>query len=391
FNKPVKSAKWASSDKKIAAVSQKGVVKGVAKGSAVVAAKVGKKVYKCKVSVESPKISLSKATVKAGKTFTLKLNGTKRTPKWYTSDKKIATVGANGVVKTLRPGTVNVFTRLGGKNFVCKLTVTKADSGTLKSLKYKMVTKKFDYKTSSGILFYTNEITYPYFLGSSQVDKKFNLYYSKKVKQYSKADINELEKQYGYENGYNNYMLSCLPFYQKTYAEVKYNKNGYISILEAVTDWAGGAHPYTSYNGMTFRISDGKLMKYDDIVRGTDYEKSLLAIMTVKKENLSEGYGIYENDEWIEYTPFVLTNKGLVFYYYMGGSVSGLPLTMPYSSSTTPIINAKKSTDILSKEIEKINNSRIDLAQYLNCDIDVAAKKIGGLKKINDEFGYVEY
>lgn len=134
FNKSVKSAKWASSDKKIAAVSQKGVVKGIKKGSAVVSAKVGKKVYKCKVAVESPKISLSNATVKAGKTFTLKLNGTKRTPKWYTSDKKIATVGANGVVKTLKPGTVNVFARLGGKNYVCKLTVTKAEN--------KLLTKK---------------------------------------------------------------------------------------------------------------------------------------------------------------------------------------------------------------------------------------------------------
>ncbi len=131
FNKTVKKAVWVSSDKKVVTVSKTGVVNGIKKGSAIVAAKVGKKTYKCKVAVEAPKLSLSKKNVKAGTSFSLKLNGTKRTPKWYTSDKKIATVSAKGVVKTLKAGKVNITAKLGGKGYVCKVTVTKAESKKL--------------------------------------------------------------------------------------------------------------------------------------------------------------------------------------------------------------------------------------------------------------------
>ncbi len=85
--------------------------------------KIGKKKYKCKVTVETPKLSSTKKTVTAGTSFALKLNGTKRTVKWYTSNKKIATVSSKGVVKTLRAGSVKITAKLGGKSYVCRLTV----------------------------------------------------------------------------------------------------------------------------------------------------------------------------------------------------------------------------------------------------------------------------
>ena len=44
-----KAPKWSSSNKKVASVSKKGVVKAKKKGSATITAKVGKKTYKCKV------------------------------------------------------------------------------------------------------------------------------------------------------------------------------------------------------------------------------------------------------------------------------------------------------------------------------------------------------
>lgn len=123
-----KTPAWSSSDKKIASVSKKGVVKGLKKGSATIQAKLGKKTYKCRVTVEEPKISLTKKTVKAGTSFALKLNGTKRTASWYTSDKKIASVNKNGVVKALRAGKARITAKLGGKSYVCAVTVTKAEN-----------------------------------------------------------------------------------------------------------------------------------------------------------------------------------------------------------------------------------------------------------------------
>ena len=118
-----KTPKWSSSNKKIVSVTKKGVVKGLKKGTATITAKIGKKTYKCKVTVEAPKLSSTKKTVTAGTSFALKLNGTKRTVKWYTSNKKIATVSSKGVVKTLRAGSVKITAKLGGKSYVCRLTV----------------------------------------------------------------------------------------------------------------------------------------------------------------------------------------------------------------------------------------------------------------------------
>lgn len=50
-----KKIKWSSKNKKIATVSQKGIVKGKREGKTTIIAKVGKKKYKCKVIVKDPK------------------------------------------------------------------------------------------------------------------------------------------------------------------------------------------------------------------------------------------------------------------------------------------------------------------------------------------------
>lgn len=140
-----KTPAWSSSDKKIASVSKKGVFKGLKKGSATIQAKLGKKTYKCRVTVEEPKISLTKKTVKAGTSFALKLNGTKRTASWYTSDKKIASVNKNGVVKALRAGKARITAKLGGKSYVCAVTVTKAENKLSKKEIVKILTNANDW------------------------------------------------------------------------------------------------------------------------------------------------------------------------------------------------------------------------------------------------------
>ncbi|MDO4379387.1 MAG: Ig-like domain-containing protein [Clostridia bacterium] len=117
---------WKTSDKKIVAVGKSGTVKGISKGTATVTATLGKSVFKCKITVEAPKISIEKISVGIGRSFTLKLNGTARTPKWQSSDKKIATVDKNGVVKPLSKGNVLISAVLGGKKYSCKVTVTRA-------------------------------------------------------------------------------------------------------------------------------------------------------------------------------------------------------------------------------------------------------------------------
>ena len=51
-----KKVKWSSSNKKIAKVTKKGIVKGIKVGKAVITAKVGTKKYKCKVTIKKQPI-----------------------------------------------------------------------------------------------------------------------------------------------------------------------------------------------------------------------------------------------------------------------------------------------------------------------------------------------
>jgi len=51
-----------------------------------------------------PKLNKTKISVKTGKTYTLKVNGTTRMPKWKSSNKKVVSVGRNGKIKGLKAG-----------------------------------------------------------------------------------------------------------------------------------------------------------------------------------------------------------------------------------------------------------------------------------------------
>ena len=133
-----KSVTWTTSNKKIATVNSKGVVKGIAKGTATITAtaKDGSKVKAvCKITVRQPvtklTINKTKLTVKKGKTATLKVtvapsSANDKSLKWTTSNKNIATVTQKGVVKGIKKGTVTITAAArdgSGKKVTCKVTV----------------------------------------------------------------------------------------------------------------------------------------------------------------------------------------------------------------------------------------------------------------------------
>lgn len=117
--------KWSTSNKKIALVSNKGVVKAKSKGTAKITAKVGKKKLTCKVTVDTPKLEGGvRATVEVGKSIALNLTGTKGKTEWFTSDNSIAIVNQNGVVTGLRQGNCRIYVHVSGTSLVCMITVT---------------------------------------------------------------------------------------------------------------------------------------------------------------------------------------------------------------------------------------------------------------------------
>ena len=115
--------KWSTNKKKVATVTQKGVVKAKAKGSATISAKVGKKNYKCKIKVETPKINKNSAVLNVGQKLTLKMAGNTQKVKWSSADTDIASVTQKGVVTAKSSGKVKITAAIAKKKYSCKITV----------------------------------------------------------------------------------------------------------------------------------------------------------------------------------------------------------------------------------------------------------------------------
>ena len=123
---------YSSSNKKVATVSSKGVIKAKKAGTAKITVKSGSKkvVVTVKVTgVKTTKISGVPATKKIakGKSFKIKAAATpKNTDEKITfksSNKKVATVTSKGVVKGLKKGTATITVQSGSKKMTCKVTV----------------------------------------------------------------------------------------------------------------------------------------------------------------------------------------------------------------------------------------------------------------------------
>jgi len=142
---------YTSSNKKVATVTGKGVIKGVKAGTATITVKSGTKKFSVKVTVPKTKTTsitnLKKSyTLAKGKTLTLK---PKRNPSnsdegitYVSSNKKVATVTSKGVVKALKAGTATITVKSGSQKVTVKITVPKTKTKSLTSLKSSYTVKK---------------------------------------------------------------------------------------------------------------------------------------------------------------------------------------------------------------------------------------------------------
>lgn len=121
--------KWSSSNKKVATVNDKGVVKGRKSGTCKVVARFGGKKYACKVTVVNPRLNKKKITVYNSRSFRLKVTGGKGRIRWKSGNKKVATVSKNGTVTALKGGTCTVTAVRNGIALKCRVTVPKHYKG----------------------------------------------------------------------------------------------------------------------------------------------------------------------------------------------------------------------------------------------------------------------
>ncbi len=218
------------------------------------------------------------------------------------------------------------------------------------SLQYEMREEYFEHKTSSGVLFYTNKITYPYFTGNSEIENQLNQHYSEQVAEYKNKNTENIDEWY--ENvSKNQYALNYLPLYENTEINVIYNKNGYISVLSNTYDLNDGgiAHRYSW--ATTYQISTAKESLYSDFIYGTDEEIEMLLQLYLDKAKINQTY-IYEG--WENNTSFALTEDGLCFYFHVGDSVPKKKIIIPYTENDSPVISAK---ELLSLENSQSNTS----------------------------------
>ena len=121
---PSATVKYTSSNTKVATVNSKtGVVKGIKAGTVTITAKAGALKTTCKVVVKNPAFSLvkSSATIKKGKTTTIRSKAAPAGKVTYTSsNKKVATVNSKGVVKGIKKGKATITVKCNGitKKFV---------------------------------------------------------------------------------------------------------------------------------------------------------------------------------------------------------------------------------------------------------------------------------
>lgn len=120
------TAKFISSNKKVATVNSKGVVTAKKAGKAVITVKVGKLSKKVTIQVKAPSVKLTKtsANIKVGKTVTIKAKATPSgTVKYTSSNKKVATVTSKGVVKGKKKGTAVITVTCNGATAKFKVKV----------------------------------------------------------------------------------------------------------------------------------------------------------------------------------------------------------------------------------------------------------------------------
>lgn len=84
--------------------------------------------FQIKVNVKTVKISTSSLLLEKGKSKKLKITGCSKGIKWSSSNKKVATVSKDGVVKGKRIGNAVISASINGKKIGCAVSVT---TGTL--------------------------------------------------------------------------------------------------------------------------------------------------------------------------------------------------------------------------------------------------------------------
>lgn len=140
--------KWKSSKKAVATVSSRGKITAKKAGTAKITAQAGTKKYTCTVRVEEPKLNRTAVTLYAGKTYQLKVKGTRQKVTWTNSNRKVAAVNSKGLITGRTAGTTKITANVGGKKYSCKVTIKTLSPAQIQASAYK---KLKNYIVNNGV------------------------------------------------------------------------------------------------------------------------------------------------------------------------------------------------------------------------------------------------
>ena len=211
------------------------------------------------------------------------------------------------------------------------LTENKKSDEKNNGLSYEMREEYYEKKTKSDVLFFTYKISYPFFLGSSEVEKALNSSFSEDINSFKGDNSRNIEEWY-------NSLVEAdetffLPFYKNIEAKVSYNRNGYISVIKTISDWSGGVHPYSTENGLTFDIKTAQKLDYSHFFIGN--KNDIDSFLNEKAASMSDSTYI---NKWYEANEFILTDKGICFYVFLGSAVRREEILIPYTEGKEPFV-----------------------------------------------------
>lgn len=114
---------YKSSNTKVARVSSGGKITALKKGTAKITVKNNGVTKTFTVTVKNPKLNATSKTLKAGKSFTLKVTGKIGKAKFVSSNSSVAAVNSNGKVTAKKKGAAIITVTANGIKLKCKITV----------------------------------------------------------------------------------------------------------------------------------------------------------------------------------------------------------------------------------------------------------------------------
>jgi len=214
------------------------------------------------------------------------------------------------------------------------------ESSAAGDIQYEQREEVIEFRLSDGKLWYSNTITYPYFLGNSAAEAKINSKYAAIIEE-CRNNTTDFDALYQDMLQWNPNGVNGTPFYDNLFAEVTYCNNGVISIKERSTMWSGGMHPYSDYKGYTYSVADGRELSLGELIVGS--EEEVCRRIDQHKQNAS-----FLQSKAIMESPYVLTNEGLCFICNVGDAVERAEVVIPYNDPSTYVISAGGNTPSLS-------------------------------------------